>query len=155
MSEREAILDAIRERRGTRDRIMFENLIIPTVNNLRQTVDSWVDGEFKDLEDEISHVDNFAPTDSATKRLDGFRKELLEIRNNQLPKASKQLDDLVEYIKQQKYESVSQIISMLNEKLTPILIVMSNLIKARERLDGMAEMIPLASIEENRESNER
>jgi hypothetical protein len=155
MSEREAILDAIRERRGTRDRIMFENLIIPTVNNLRQTVDSWVDGEFKDLEDEISYVDNFAPTDSATKRLDGFRKELLEIRNNQLSKASKQLDDLVEYIKQQKYESVSQIISMLNEKLTPILIVMSNLIKARERLDGMAEMIPLASIEENRESNER
>ena len=78
MSDSEAILEGIRYRRETRDRIMLQNLI-PILNQLRQTVDTWIDDEFRDLEDEISHLDSFAVGDNASKRisrLEGVENEI-------------------------------------------------------------------------------
>lgn len=146
MSSSEAILDAIRQRRETRDRIMLQNLI-PILNQLRQTVDTWIDGEFTDLEDEISHVDNFAPRDSASERIDRFRRDLYQIRNDKLPKALKQLDDLIDYIKQQKFETAEEAIKVLRNKITPIVFIVFGLGRARERLDSMADMIPVPIVE--------
>jgi len=103
MSNSEAILEAIKAKRETRDRIMLQNFM-PILNQLRKTVDTWVDEEFKDLEDEISHVDNFAPTDSASERINRFRIEVTKIRNEQLPKALKDLDKLIDFLKQPKFE---------------------------------------------------
>jgi len=55
-------------------------------------------------------------------------------------------------IKQQNFKSAEEAITMMKEKVPPILIVMWNLLKARERLDGMAEMIPpIEAIEINDE----
>jgi hypothetical protein len=68
MSDSEAILEGIRYRRETRDRIMLQNLI-SILNQLRQTADNWIDDEFRDLEDEISHLDIFAVRDSASERI--------------------------------------------------------------------------------------
>jgi len=65
VSGSEAILEGIRQRREERDRIMLQNLI-PILSQLRQTVDTWVDGEFRDLEAEVSHVDGFVVRDSAS-----------------------------------------------------------------------------------------
>lgn len=154
LSNSDIILDAIRQRRETRDRIMLQNLI-PILGQLRQTVDTWIDGEFKDLEDEISHVHSFASRDSASKRINRFRKELSQIRNDQLPNALRELDELIEYIKQQKFKSAEEATTMLQKKLAPIISVIFNLSKARERLDGMADMIPLPSIESYQRGNER
>ena len=78
MSDSEAILEGIRYRRETRDRIMLQNLI-PILNQLRQTVDTWIDYEFRCLEDEISHLDSFAVRDSASERistLEGVENEI-------------------------------------------------------------------------------
>ena len=78
MSDSEAILEGIRYRRETRDRIMLQNLL-PILNQLRQTVDTWIDYEFRDLEDEISHLDSFAVGDNASKRisrLEGVENEI-------------------------------------------------------------------------------
>jgi len=102
-----------------------------------------IDDEFKDLEDEISHLDNVAPTDNASRRIDRYRKDLTKIRNDQLPRALKQLEELINYIKQQKFESSDEATEMLKKKVTPIVAVLFNLNKARERLDGMADMIIL------------
>jgi len=140
MSNSEAILEAIKAKRETRDRIMLQNFM-PILNQLRKTVDTWVDEEFKDLEDEISHVDNFAPTDSASERINRFRIEVTKIRNEQLPKALKDLDKLIDFLKQPKFESAEKAINMLREKLTPIVSIIFSLNNARERLDGMADMI--------------
>jgi len=127
---------------------MFENLIVPTLNQLRQTVDSWIDEEFKDLENEISYVDSFAPTDEATTRIDGFGKEIAKIQNEELPRALRQLDYLIEYIKQQKYESAEDFAKKLFDNAAPIFSVMSSLVKTREKLDSMADMISVPAIEE-------
>jgi len=141
-STSESILEAIKARRETRDRIMLQNLM-PILNQLRTTVDTWIDGEFKDLEDEITHVDNFAPRDSASERVSRFRMELIKIRNDELPKALKELDKLIEYIEQGKFDSVEEATGLLRTKIIPILVVVFGLSKARERLDGMADMIPV------------
>lgn len=153
MSDSEVILEAIRQRRETRDRIMLQNLI-PILNQLRQTVDTWIDGEFKDLEDEISHVDNFAPSDGASERINRFRMELGRIRNEELPEALRELDELIEYIKEQKFKSAEEATDILDKKVRPVISVVFSLSTARDRLDGMADMIPLPSIEEYRRNNE-
>ena len=154
MSNSEAILEAIRQRRETRDRIMFQNLL-PVLNQLRQTVDTWIDGEFKDLEDEISHVDNFAPTtDRASVRIDRFRRELGQIRNEQLPKALESLDELIDDIKQKRFDTAESATSMLKDKIAPIISVIFSLSEARDRLDGMADMIIIPLPEPYRSSNE-
>jgi len=145
MSESEAILEAIRQRRETRDRLMLQNLI-PILDQLRTTVDTWVDEEFKDLEEEISHVDGFAPRDSASERISRFRVEVSNIRNVKLPKALKQLDELLDFIKRGKFKSAKEAMNMLKQKLAPILLVAFNLSEARERLDGMADMIPIIQL---------
>jgi len=153
MSSSEAILEIIKQRREVRDRLMLQNLL-PILSELRRIVNTWVDGEFKDLEEEVSHVDSFATRDSASRRISRFLKELRKIRNNQLPKALKELDELIKYIKQQKFESAEEATEMLNKKVSPIISVVFNLSRARERLDSMADMITLPSIEEYRRSNE-
>jgi len=142
MSSSEAILEAIRQRRETRDRVMLQNLL-PVLEQLRIMVNTWVDEEFTDLEEEISHVDNFSPRDSASERIGRFRTELNKIRNDQLPKALRELEELIEYIKQQKFKSAEEATKILEKKIWPILTVVYNLTKAREKLDGMADMIPL------------
>ena len=153
MSNSEAILEAIKQRREVRDRLMLQNLI-PILRELRRIVNTWIDGEFKDLEDEVSHVDRFAPRDSASRRISRFLRELRQIRNDQLPKALKELDELIEYIKQQKFESAEEATEILNKKVSPIISVVFSLSRARERLDGMADMITLPSIEGYRRSTE-
>ena len=142
MSDSEAILEGIRQRRETRDRIMLQNLI-PILNQLRKTVDTWIDEEFRDLEDEISHVDSFAVRDSASQRISRFRTEITQIRNDELPKALKQLDELIDFIKEGKFESAKEAVDMLKKNLRPILSIAFHLNQARERLDGMADMIPV------------
>ena len=152
-SDSEAILEAIRQRRETRDRIMLQNLI-PILSQLRQTVDTWIDGEFKDLEDEISHVDSFVIRDRASERISAFRTDLSKIREDQLPEALKELDTLIEHIKQQKFKTAEEASNELNEKVEPIISVVFSLSKARERLDGMADMIPLPSVREYQSNDE-
>jgi hypothetical protein len=142
MSSPDAVLEAIKRSRETRDRIMLQNAI-PLLNQLRIMVNTWVDDEFKDFENEIEQVDCSAPRESATERINRFRMELNTIRNQQLPQALRELDSLIELINQQRFETAEDAIEMLKEKMPPILIVMFNLTKARERLDGMADMIPL------------
>ena len=156
LSGSEEILEVIRARRETRDRLMLQELI-PMLNELRRVVNTWIDGEFTDLEDEISHIDNFAPRDSASERINRFRIELGQIRNDQLPKALKELDDLIEYIQKQKFKTAEEANETLRSKINPIISLLFNLSRARERLDGMADMIPLPAlprIEEYRGSNE-
>jgi len=140
MSSPDAFLEAIKRSRETRDRIMLQNAI-PVLNQLRIMVNTWVDDEFKDFEDEIKQVDCSAPRESATERIKRFRIELNTIRNEQLPQALRELDNLIELINQHRFETAEDAIEMLKEKVPPILIVMFNLTKARERLDGMADMI--------------
>jgi len=145
MSDSEVMLEAIRQRRETRDRIMLQNLI-PILNQLRQTVDTWIDGEFKDLEEQISQVDNFAVRDRASERISRFRTEITQIRNDELPKALKQLDELIDFIKEGKFESAKEAVDMLKDNLEPILSIAFDLNQARERLDGMADMIPIIEL---------
>ena len=153
MSGSEVILEAIKARRETRDRIMLQNLL-PILDQLRKTVDTQIDGEFKDLEDEISHVHDFALRDSASERINKFRIEVERIRNDQLPKALKELDELIECIQQQKFESAEEATKILKDKTAPIISVVFNLSGARERLDGMADMIiELPSPQDYRNSN--
>jgi len=142
MSNPEAILEGIKRSRELRDRIMLQNAI-PVLDNLKNMVNTWIDDEFKDFEEEIEQVDCSAPRESASERIDRFRIEINLIRNEQLPQAMKELDSLVEDIKQQNFKSAEDAIDLLKEKIPPILIVMWNLFKARERLDGMADMIPI------------
>lgn len=141
VSNPEAILEAVKRSRETRDRIMLQNAI-PVFSQLRDMVNTWIDQEFKDFEDEIEQVDCSAPRESATERIERFRTELTTIRSEQLPLAMKKLDCLIESIKQQKFNSADEAIEMMKEKVPPILAVIWSLIKARERLDGMADMIP-------------
>jgi hypothetical protein len=152
MSNPETTLEAVKRSRETRDRIMLQNAIT-VFSQLRDMVNTWIDNEFKDFEDEIEQVDCSAPRESATERIDRFRIELTAIRSEQLPRAMKELDCLIEEIKQQSFSSAEEAIGMIREKVPPILIVMWNLIKARERLDGMADMIP--PIEEIKPIRER
>lgn len=142
MSSPEAVLEAVRQRRETRDRVMLQDAI-PILDNLRDMVNRWVDDEFKDFEDEIKQLDCSAPRESATERINRFRIEIEQIRNSQLPQALTELNSLIEQIKQQSFKSAEEAIQMLKEKMPPMLIVMWNLIKAREGLDGMAVMIPI------------
>jgi hypothetical protein len=142
MSSPETILEAIKRSREVRDRIMLQNAI-PVLDNLRNMVNTWIDDEFKDFTEEIDQVDCSAPRESASHRIDRFRVEINQIRNNQLPQAMKELDCLVEGLKQQNFKSAEDAIEMLKAKIPPILIVMWDLFKARERLDGMADMIPI------------
>ena len=142
MSGSEAILEGIRQRREERDRIMLQNLI-PILSQLRQTVDTWIDGEFRDLEAEVSHVDSFAVRDSASERISRFMTEIREIRNNKLPEALKELDELINYIKKKKFKSAEEAMRVVRKKLDPFILVIFNLGNAREKLDGMADMIPL------------
>jgi len=141
MSSSEAILEAIRQRRETRDRLMLQHSI-PLVRQLREVVQDWVDGEFRDLEDMIVQLDCSAPRTSASERINRFRVELSKIRSEQLPSALKELDELIEYIQQKKFETAEEATETLKAKVAPILLVVFNLTKARERLDGMADMIP-------------
>ena len=116
------------------------------MQQMRKTVDTWIDEEFKDLEEEISHVDNFATRDSASERINRFIAEVASIRKDKLPRAIKQLDELVNFIKRGKFKSAKETMDMLKQKLTPILVVAFNLSDARERLDGMADMIPIIEL---------
>jgi hypothetical protein len=147
MSSSEVVLEAIWQRRETRDRLLFQHSI-PILEQLRSVVNSWIDGEFQDLEDELSHVDDFTVRDRASERIARFRTELAAIRNEELPKALKELDELVEFIKQQKFESSQHATQTLSRKTTPILSVIFSLISARNNLDSMADMIPIPTAEE-------
>lgn len=140
MSSPEAIMEAIKQRREARDRIMLQDAI-PVLDNLKNMVNRWVDDEFKDFEDEIEQVDDSAPREAAIERISRFRTELATIRNEQLHDALIGLDELVESIKQ-KFDTADSAIAMLVQKVPPILRVMWNLFKARENLDSMADMIP-------------
>jgi chromosome segregation ATPase len=142
MSTPETILEAIKRSREQRDTIMLQDAI-PVLEQLRNMVKRWIDHEFKDFEEEIRQVDHSAPRQSAIDRIEKFRTEIEQIRTEQLPSATKELDSLVEEIKQQSFNTVEDAIEKLKQKIPPILVVMWNLIKARERLDGMAEMIPI------------
>jgi hypothetical protein len=55
----------------------------------------------------------------------------------------KELDKLIEYIKEKKFKSAEEATNMLQRKLNPLLRVIYNLVKARDRLEGMAVMIPM------------
>jgi hypothetical protein len=88
-------------------------------------------------------VDCSAPRESASERIDRFRLEINQIRSEQLPEAMKELDCLIDEIKIKKFKTAEDSIEMLKAKIPPILVVMWNLFKARERLDGMADMIPV------------
>jgi len=71
-----------------------------------------------------------------------------------LPKALKELDELIECIQQQKFESAEEATKILKDKTAPIISVVFNLSGARERLDGMADMIiELPSPQDYRNSN--
>jgi hypothetical protein len=140
-------LEAIQQRRETRDRLLFQHSI-PILEQLRNVVNSWIDGEFHDLEDELSHVDDFTVRDRASDRISRFRTNITRIRNEELPQALKNLDELIEFIKGQKYESAQHATQTLSEKINPILSVIFNLTCARDNLDGMADMIPIPTIEE-------
>jgi hypothetical protein len=142
MSTPEAIVEAIKQRRETRDRIMLQNLR-PVLEQLQTMVNTWVDDEFKDLEDEIEQVDDSTPRESAAQRIERFRTEIRQIHGEQLPQAMKELDSLIEQINQQSFKCVEDAIGTLEKKVSPILSVMWNLLNARERLDGMADMIPV------------
>jgi len=147
MSNSEAILEAIRQRRETRDRLLFQHSI-PILEQLRNVVNSWIDGEFHDLEDELSHVDDFTVRDRASERISRFRTDITRIRNEELPQALKNLDELIEFIKGQKYESAQHATQTLSKKISPILSVIFGLASARNNLDSMADMIPVETIEE-------
>ena len=144
MSSPEAILEAIKRSREVRDRIMLQNAI-PVLDNLRNMVNTWIDSEFKDFTEEIEQVDCSSPRESASERINRFRVEINQIHNDQLPQAMRELDCLIEDIKQRNFKSEEDTIEMLKAKISPILIVMWNLFKARERLDGMADMIPITT----------
>lgn len=147
MSNSEAILEAIQQRRETRDRLLFQHSI-PVLEQLRNVVNSWIDGEFHDLEDELLHVDDFAVRDKASERIARFRTDITRIRNGELPQALKDLDELVEFIKGQKFESAQHATKMLTQKTSPIISVIFNLLYARYNLDSMADMILIPTIEE-------
>jgi len=141
-SNSEPALDAIRARREVRDRLMLQHSI-PLLEQLRNMVQEWVDGEFRDLEDLIVQVDCFAPSESASERINRFRIELSRIRSRHLPKALKDLDELIAYIKKQEFASVEEATRKLGQKVRPILSVVFELARARDRLDGMADMIQI------------
>jgi hypothetical protein len=142
MSTIETVLEAIKRSREQRDTLMLQNAI-PVLEQLRHMVNTWINLEFKDFEEEIKEVDCSAPRESAIERITRFKAEMNQIHNEQLPLALKELDSLVEEIKQHTFKTAEDSIAELKEKATPILVVMWNLIKARERLDGMADMIPI------------
>ncbi len=147
MSNSEAILEAIHQRRETRDRLLFQHSI-PILEQLRNVVNSWIDGEFHDLEDELSHVDDFAVRDRASERIVKFRADITRIRNEELPQALKSLDELIEFIKGQQFESARHATQTLTQKTSPIISVIFGLLNARYNLDSMADMIPIPTIEE-------
>jgi hypothetical protein len=142
MSTIETVLEAIKRSREQRDTLMLQNAI-PVLEQLRHMVNTWINLEFKDFEEEIKEVDCSAPRESAIERITRLKAEMNQIHNEQLPLALKELDSLVEEIKQHTFKTAEDSIAELKEKATPILVVMWNLIKARERLDGMADMIPI------------
>jgi len=121
---------------------MLQNAV-PVLEQLRQMVNTWIDHEFKDFEEEMKEVDCSAPRQSAIARIERFKTEINQIRNEQLPSAMKELNSLIDEIKQHSFKTAEESIEKLKQKAPPILIVMWNLIKARERLDGMADMIPV------------
>lgn len=141
-TDSEPALEAIKARREVRDRDMLEHSV-PLMENLRSMVQGWVDGEFRDLEDLIVRVDSYAPSESASDRINRFRIELAQIRSERLPKALKDLDGLIEYIKRQEFKTVEEAMRMLGQKIRPILSVLFELGRARDRLDGMADMIEI------------
>jgi hypothetical protein len=140
MSSSEAALEAIRARRETRDRLMLQHSL-PLLEQLKNMVQEWIDGEFTDLEDLISQVDCFAARDSASERINRYRIELAQIRNEQLPKALRELNELIDYIKAQSFSSAEEATRTLQSKINPILSVVFALSRSRDRLDGMADMI--------------
>jgi hypothetical protein len=142
MNTIETILESIKRSREERDTIMLQNAV-PVLEQLRQMVNTWIDHEFKDFEEEMKEVDCSAPRQSAIARIERFKTEINQIRNEQLPSAMKELNSLIDEIKQHSFKTAEESIEKLKQKAPPILIVMWNLIKARERLDGMADMIPV------------
>jgi hypothetical protein len=146
MSNPEAVLESIWQRRETRDRLLLQHSI-PILEQLRNVVHSWIDGEFKDLEDELSNVDEFTVRDRASERIGKFRTQLTKIRNEELPSAMRELEELIGIIKKQEFESAHQATEILSKKINPIVSVIFNLSSARDKLDGMADMIPLPTIE--------
>ena len=152
MSTPETTLEAIKRSREVRDRIMLQNLI-PVLDSLRTMVNTWIDDEFKDFTEEIEQVDCSAPRESASERIDKFRLEINQISGEQLPQAMKELDCLIDEIKEKKFKTADDAIEMLKAKVPPILVVMWNLFKARERLDGMADMISIPAPTEIVEGN--
>ena len=140
MSNSEATLEAIRARRETRDRLILQ-LSLPILEQLKKIVQEWIDGEFTDLEDLISQVDSFAPRDSASERINRYRIRLSQIRNDQLPKALRELDNLIDYIKTQSFATAEEATQTLKQKINPILSVVFALSRERDNLDGMADMI--------------
>jgi hypothetical protein len=146
MSASETLLDSIRERREIRDRILFRNILMSAIKQLRQTLDTWVDAEFHDLDSEIELIDRFA-TRSASERISNFKTQLSHIQNEDLPSALKQLDELIGYIEKQEYTSTEEFMNMVKHKLESIVSVIVNVYGIRPLLDGMADMIPLPSSE--------
>jgi hypothetical protein len=138
----EPALEAIRARREVRDRMTLQHSI-PLMEQLRNMVQEWIDGEFKDLEDLIGQVDSFAPSESASNRINKYRIELSQIRSAQLPNAIRDLNELIDYVKKQEFESVEEATRLLGQKISSILSVISGLGRARDRLDGMADMIQI------------
>jgi hypothetical protein len=142
MSSPDTTLEAIRQRRETRDRLVLQHSI-PLLEHLKNMVQDWIDGEFRDLEDLILQVDYFASRDSASDRINRFRVELSQIRSDKLPKATKELDELIDYIKSKSFESAEETARLLGRKIQPIISVVFELTRARDRLDGMADMIQI------------
>ena len=138
----EIVLESIKRSREERDTIMLQNAI-PVLEQLKHMVSTWIDYEFKDFDEEMKQVDCSAPTQSAISRIQRFRIEVDQIRNEQLPGAMKELNSLIDEIKQHSFRTAEDSIEKLKQSAPPILVVMWNLIKARERLDGMADMIPI------------
>ena len=147
MSNGEETCKTIKAKRETRDRIMLQHSI-PMLEHLRDTVQNWIDGEFRDLEEEMLHVDSHAPSTRASERINGYRIELSQIRSEYLPKAITELNELIEYVKEQRFASAEDAIETLKSKVASVLGVMFALTKARERLDGMADMIEISVPEE-------
>jgi len=147
MSNLETILDRIKAGRETRDRILFQNILMASIKQLRLNLDTWVDEEFRDLDNEIGRIDRSAVTRSASERIARVRTDLSHIRSEDLPNSLKQLDELIAYIEKQEYASGEEFMNMVKHKLESIVSVIINVYGIRSLLDGMADMIPLPSSE--------
>lgn len=143
MSNLETTSDRIKAGRETRDRILFQNILMASIKQLRQNLDTWVDEEFHDLDNEIDLIDRSAVTRSASERIAKFRTDLIHIRNEDLPNALKQLDELITYIEKQEYVSGEEFMNAVKDKLGFIVSVIINVYGIRSILDGMADMIPM------------